>query len=155
MRISVDVCGYYDWVPVPPGTEITEEDVSSLRVKKMTDEKWHMRVTMQKETHHDVGLHEDAICQRMAALEKMGRGESREQVIAEMLKLSFRHHLAPSHLIKINVDEDGPNEAAFRAALTEAGVLEQEEAMAHYLDGTNLETYLNMVFKTKSTKKRK
>ena len=158
MRISVDINGYYDWVPVTPGTQITEADVAALKVKKMTDEKWHMRATVvcpsDAPSHHDVGLHEAMICQRLAALEKLGRPETREQVAAFMLQESFRHHLAPQHMIKINVHDDGPDVDAYRAALAEQGIVEgaQDEAVARYTEECDMEAYLNTVFKTASTK---
>lgn len=157
MRIVVDVNGFYDWAPAPPGTQITQEDVSALRAKQMSDDKWHMRVPIKleegKTTNHDVGIHEESICKRMAALEKLGRTESREQVVAEMLTSSFRHHLAPSHMIKINVHDDGPNKDMFCEALTEVGITDQADPLARYMDQADLEAYLNMFFKTKSVKK--
>lgn len=155
MRINIDVSGYYDWVPVPPGTKVTEDDVAALRAKKMTDDAWHMRVTMNTSTHHDVGIHEESICQRMAALEKLGRGESREQVVAGMLQSSLRHHLSPSHMTKINVHDDGPIEETFRSALIAAGVEDSADAIVRYLEASDLEGYLNTVFKTASTKAKK
>jgi hypothetical protein len=159
MRITVDISGYYDWVPVPPGTQITHGDVESLRVKKMTDESWHMKIAMKCDTetpqHHDVGVHEEAICKRMAALEKLGRPETREQVASFELQGSFRHHLSPSHMLKINVHDDGPNEEMYKRALEEAGVTDPKavaDAMERYLETVDMEEYLNVVFKTAHAK---
>lgn len=159
MRISVDVSGYYDWAPCPPGTEISQADVSALRVKKMSDDKWHMRVIVacpdDAPNHHDVGIHEETICQRMASLEKIGRRESREQVIAGILQTSFKHHLSPTHMLKINVMDDGPNEELLRSELAKLEVTDAEDLVADYVDSPveDTENYLNVFFKTKSTKK--
>ena len=155
MRIHAELSGYFDWVPCPAGTAITEEDVNALRVKQMTDSTWHMKVEMPDATTHDCGIPEAAICQRLAALEKIGKPSSRDEVVVELLRSSFRHHFASKHLQKIIVLDDGPDEAAFKAALATEGV-EGEAAIAaaleRYVEDVPLQDYLNVVFKAKSNK---
>jgi hypothetical protein len=156
MRISVDVNGYYDWQPAPPGTQITEDDVKALRVKDMLNGGWHVRVPVKCETlsHHDVSIHEEQVCRRIAALEKTGKTASRESVVVEELQSSFRHHLHRNHMEKINVHDDGPSEELMRAALAEFEVPPErwDEVLTHYLDDADFESYLNVVFKTKAAK---
>ncbi len=160
MRISVDINGYYDWVPAPPGTEVTKHDVAALRAKMMTDDKWHIRVPMDckdKPSHHDMGIHEEMVCGRLAALEKLGRSESREQVIAYMMQSSFTHHLSPKHMIKINIHDDGPNAEMMKEAMANVGLegSEADAVLEKYMDtSTDMESYLNVVFKTAAAKKK-
>lgn len=155
MRITIDINGYYDWVPCPPGTEITEQDISSLRVKKMVDEKWAMKVTVPSpsdDQQHTMGLYEETIVQQLAAREASGREISREECVADLIRRSVHHHLHPSHLVKIHVVDDGPNEDLFKAALTAVGVKDQADAIERYMEEVDLEDYLNRFFKTVSFK---
>lgn len=155
MRITVDIKGFYDWVPCPSGTEILQEDVSALRVKKMADEKWYMKVSVPSSDPaqtHDVGIHEEMIIRTLAAREKNGRETYRDECVADMLRESFRHHLHPSHLVKIHVTDEGPNEQLYREALTALSVPNMDDAVSRYMEESDLEDYLNKVFKTESTK---
>ncbi len=155
MRISADVTGFYDWAPCPSDVEITPADISAMRVKQMSDEKWHMRVERLADTHHDVGIPEETICRRMAALEKLGREPSREVVVSEILRESFRHHIHQRHIAKIVLQDDGPNEAMYAEALSAIGVDGDHAslAMARYTEEMDLEPYLNTVFKAKAPRK--
>lgn len=157
MRITIEVSGFYDWAPVPPGTAITEEDVKDLKVKKMADGSWNMKISEERETEHYVGMHEQSICAYMAAKEKNGVEISREEAIAFFLREATKLQLAPSHMKKIFVDDGAPNEEIYRQALTNAGVSEPvfSAALERYLDDSGLEEYLNQAFKTKSFKERK
>lgn len=156
MRIHAELSGYFDWVPCPPGTKITDEDVNALRVKQMTDSTWHMKVEMPDATTHDCGVPEAAICQRLAALEKIGKPSSRDEVVVELLRSSFKHHFSPKHLQNIIVLDDGPDQEAYAAALAAAGVEGDAviaDAMERYLEDMPLQDYLNVVFKAKGQKK--
>lgn len=157
MRIVVDVNGFYDWAPAPAGTQITEEDVKSLRVKQMSDDKWHIKVEMKAPeggTHHDVGIHEEQIARRMAAMWKTGKTPSREDIVVSELQEAFRHHLSRSHMDKITVVDDGPVEAVLKAALVAIEIPEDkhEEILTMYMEENDLGAYLNTVFKTKASK---
>ena len=154
MRISSDVCGYYDWAPVPSDTQITDADVRSLNVKQMSDGSWHMRIEQKQDTHHDVGIHEQQICNRMAALSKLGRETSRENVVADILRESYRHHIHTKHLTAIHVVDDGPDESLYRETLAQHDLTpaQVEAAVAQYTDSADLAAYLNTVFKTAKTK---
>lgn len=157
MRIHAEISGYFDWAPCPPGTQITSDDAAGLRVKQMTDGTWHMRVDCATETTHDVGVHEEAICRRLVALEKLGRPSSRDAVVAEILRESFRHHLDTKHLVKINVIDDGADLVAFDALLAESEIVGPAAVAARdrYADDGDIEQYLNVTFKTQSTRKAK
>lgn len=119
MRISVDVTGHLDWEPCPPGTKITEGDKAAGRVKLLSDSRWHMRIERTGETHHDMGIHEIAVCRRMVALLAVGKPKDREEVIAELVRFSLEHHVKPRHIVKVHVHDDGPDEETFKAALAE------------------------------------
>lgn len=156
MRIHASVTGYYDWAPVPPGTDIHEDDLTALRVKQMSDDKWHMRIQVDRETDHAVGIPEEAICRRLAALEKLGRRPSREDAIVETLRKTWDHHFDLEHLVEIDVQDDGPDADIYAEQLAAAGVTDPDKiaaAQKRYADTTDLETYLNVVFKTKSTRR--
>lgn len=155
MRVHAKVCGYFDWVPCPPGTEITQADLDAKRVKQMTNDSWHMKVEIKADTHHDAGIPEDAIIRRMSALEKLGKQPSREEAVFEALRKSFEHHVDTKHLVKILVEDDGPQVEMYKLALTEMGVTDEAAvaaALERYEDSGDMETYLNTVFKTKASK---
>ena len=154
MRITAEVSGCYDWVPCPAGTQITEDDVKALRVKQMTDGSWHMKVEDKRDTVHDTGIHEAWICNRLATLEKVGKPKTREEAVVDMLRASMLHHLHPKHMVHIEVHDDGPDEALFKAELEKQGVtgVQAEEALSNYLDAIDLEPYLNVTLNTKSAK---
>ena len=154
MRITAEVCGHYDWTPCPPGTEITEADVRALRVKQMTDGSWHMKVECVRDTQHDTGIHEMTVCNRLAALEKLGRPSTREAVVVEELRESMRHHIHPKHVVSVSVHDDGPNEDLYRIALSGQGITgaEADKAVATYKDAADLGPYLNVVLRAKGAK---
>jgi hypothetical protein len=158
MRITVDIKGFYDWVPVPPNTEISEADLASGLVKKMADDQWSMRVTVKSpdpKQEHTVGIPETAIAQMFAARAKIGRDVSREEAVAELLRKSFEQHLHPSHLIKIHVDDGEIDKAIITDALKAVGVESIDDNVERYLEEVDLEDFLNRIFKTESTKKKK
>lgn len=158
MRITIDIKAFYDWVPCPPGTEIKESDVKAGLVKKMIDDKWSMRVAIDSpdpKQQHNVGIPETNIAQMFAAKAKVGRDISREEAVADLLRRSLEHHLHPSHLIKIHVDDGGADKDAITEALKAAGVEAFDENVERYFEEVDLEDYLNRVFKTASTKKPK
>ena len=159
MRIVVDINGYYDWEPAPPGTKITQADVDAQRVKQMHDEKWHLKVHLkcdaQTPQHHDVGIHEEALCQRMAALEVAGKPQGRLQTVIDSLNASFTHHLHPSHIVKIKVHDDGPDEAVYRAELAKVGLDDVDHLVEQYLQEDDLEASLNAYFVKPSKPRRK
>ena len=155
MLIHSSVCSYYDWAPVPEGTQITEADVTALRVKQMTNDSWHMRVDVERDTHNDANIPELAICDRMASLELLGRPQSREATVAEIMTGVYRHHLSPKHIESISVHDSGPDRDLYVAELARQGITDPDRvdaALAEYLDGADVETYLNVVFKTKSSR---
>lgn len=154
MLIHTEVSAHYDWVPCPPGTEITEEDIKALRVKQMTDDSWHMRVECKRDTVNDVNIPEAAICDRMASLVAIGKPESREEVVSFILKGVYHHHLNPKHIKGIKVHDDGPNVEMFQADLERLGVKDERfvSAMESYQDRADVEQYLNVVFKVKGKK---
>lgn len=158
MRIHAKVCGYYDWTPCPPGTEITDADIKALRVKQMTDTTWHMKVCVDANTTHDAGVPEDAICRRLATFEKLGRPTSREEAVVELLRKTFEHHLDIKHIVDIEVEDDGPNADLYATFLEAAGVTDPEAVAAaqdRYDDETDMGAYLNVVFKSKTSRKTK
>lgn len=157
MNVHVDVTGFYDWAPCPPGTEITEDDVRTLRVKQMSDGSWQMRVEITTDTHHDVRIPEPAIVDRMLSLELLGRTQSRDATVAEILTSSFRHHIPVKCITEITVTDDGPDEALYLAELARLEVPEAKAAaaLASYMDESDIEAYLNVVFKAKKFKKTK
>lgn len=160
MRITIKIKGYYDWVPAPPGTQITEDDIKALRVKQMGDDRWHVRAAMKADVdqNFDMGLHEESIARQLAAHERFGKGMSREDMVVYMVREATRHHLHHTHLVKIIVADDGPVSALYEAALVESGVpVEQHlDLIAAYMDtSTDMSAYLNAVFKTESTRRPK
>lgn len=157
MLVHVEVTGYYDWAPCPPGTQITEADLHALRVKQMSDESWQMRVELLADTHHDVRIPEMAITDRMASLEFLGRPQSREATVAEILTFNFRHHLHTKNIVEITIDDAAPNAELYASDLERLGVPadKREAAMTNYMEDADTASYLNVVFKAKKFKKSK
>jgi hypothetical protein len=174
MRIHCDLSAMYAWAPAPPGTIITKADVDALRAKTSVGEEWLIRVIekvplpKEGEPYHQHGMviPELQIAERYAALLKYGKPETRTQVIEFEVRSSIRHHMHRSHIVKIHVDGDEPNEEIVRAALLrkvakdpkDEIVLtseEVEEAVTEYMDKTDLAVYLNLAFKTPASKEKK
>lgn len=157
MHIQIDVCGFYEWAPVPPGTVVTTEDIKKLRVKQMADDAWHMRVDMKRDTHHDMVIHELSICQTLAVHAVLGMDTSREDAVMLEAKQSLKHHLARRHMHALTVYDTGPNEDLFRMCLATEGVVDerQQEAVDRYMEGLKgdeLAAYLNTLLRTKPRK---
>lgn len=158
MRIHFDINGLYEWVPAPPGTTITKEDVDALRAKRSVGEEWLIRVVEKVDPasgrQHGMNIHETQVAERYAALLKIGKPETRTQVIEFEVRSSVRHHMHRSHIVKIHVDGDEPNEEIVRAALKSLAIPAEdvEAAVTDYMDKSDLETYLNLAFKTPASK---
>jgi hypothetical protein len=158
MRIHFDLNGHYEWVPAPAGTTITQADVDALRAKKATDEDWLIRVIERIDPasgrQHGMVIHEQSIADRYASLIKVGKPETRSQVVEFEVRGSMRHHMHRSHIVKITAEGDEPNEELLRAALARVDVPadEVEEAVRDYMDPTDLSAYLNLAFKTPASK---
>lgn len=155
MLIHAAVSGHYDWAPLPPDVEPTEEDFKALRVKHMMNGEVHAKVEVARDTHTDVNIPELAICDRMASLVALGKPMSREAVVAEYLTETFRHHAPTKHLVHITVLDDGPDAEMYAADLARLGVTGERasEAMEAYADEPNVEAFVNVAFKTKSTRR--
>ncbi len=159
MRIHVTLCGYHDWKPCPPGTEITEADIKNLDVKQMSDDAWHMKVKIDRDTHFDFGPSEVNICQRMAALVAVGKSDraSRQEAVMRLCDETFPHHFGKAHVVKIEVHDDGPDVELYKAALAQAGVTDQaaiDAAVDAYDDEEDIEAFLNAVYVRKPKAKK-
>ena len=115
-----------------------------------------MKIVRAEHSTNDANIPEAAIIDRMVSLEKLGRSQSREQTIAEILTSVYRHHLDTKSIIGITTHDDGPNLQMFTDAAVLLGLSDSEisNALETYADGVDVEAYLNVVFKTKKTGKK-
>jgi hypothetical protein len=107
MRITVDLRGHNDWAPAPPGTVITEGDVAALRAKQMSDDSWHMKIEVERDTHFEMGLHEESICRQICGAYLKGEERTRAEIVAQEVRGVIKHHAARKHMIAIHVHDDG------------------------------------------------
>lgn len=137
MRVHLDVSGFYDWVPVPEGIEVTPADVRAGLAKEMADGMWRMRVERNRDSTHAMGIPEAAVCDRLAALEANGEDSSRQDVVADLSKHSLKQHLKKRHMRTLTIEDDGPSEAAMALALASRGVTgpAADDALARYMAG--------------------
>ena len=108
MRITIDLKGHYDWAPAPPGTVITQAHVDGLQAKQMSDESWHMRVELDRDTHYDQGIHEESICRQVANAFRKGEDLTRAEVAAAEIRVTYKHHFPRKHGVALHVHDDGP-----------------------------------------------
>lgn len=125
MRIVVHVSAFYDWAPVPDDVEVTAADVKSGRVKPGKAGGHTMRVTRKQKSHTTVTVAESTLIGRIIyeliprpGLRKLGPC-NRAQAVGELLDANVMpDHAHPKHITDFQVEtDDGPDEAAFRAAL--------------------------------------
>ena len=136
MHLTIALRGFYDWIPVPEGVEISEDDQKSGRIKADVAGKWLMRVPCKAETHMDVGIHEATVISQVAMRAKVGRPISRLAFVGEHLRNDvIPQHAHRSHLGQVEVQDDGPNVPAFKAEMDRIGFTseaQRDEAMADY-----------------------
>lgn len=126
MRISFDVKAFYEWTPAPPGTVITEDDVNAGRAKAgAKKDEWLIKVIERRDTHHDIGIPEDAIAERARALARehvLSESEDahagdptedeissfRDEAVLDLVRRSLKHHVHPSHIVDVDVHDDEP-----------------------------------------------
>lgn len=125
MRVVVHLRAFYDWAPVPEDVTVTEADIKAGRVKPGKTGGYTMRVTRKMPSHTTVTIAESTLIGRAIfeliprpGLRKLGAC-TRKELVAELLDANVMpDHAHPSHFTNFDVDtDDGPDEAAFRAAL--------------------------------------
>lgn len=132
MHIIVHVAGYYDWEPLPPGVQATEEDVKAKRVKPGLNGAVLMRVPRKGTTHTTVALPEQELGALIVADMIRDRVvRTRADAVAHYLaRLVMPHHAHPKWIRDFEVSDDGADESAFRALVAThvaAGNIEAED----------------------------
>lgn len=129
MRVVVHVSAFYNWEPIPADVKVTEADIKSGRVKPAADGGMTMRVTRKQASHTTVLVPEHEIIARALfelvprpGLRKLG-AVNRREALAELLDANIMpEHAHPKHFLGFEVEnDDGPDEAAFRAELARIG----------------------------------
>lgn len=122
MRISIDVSGHYDWVPLPAdASEPTEADVKALLVKPHHAGGWLMKVKVDRDTHTDISIPESQIADLMEHHERQGAPKRRSAVVAWLLEEKVMpHHAHVDHFVKVHV-QDEPEVEAFLNSYFETG----------------------------------
>jgi hypothetical protein len=122
MRIVVHHSKFYDWDPVPEDVVVTQTDIASGKVKPAgRGGGWLMRVTKEMDTHTEIQIPESQVIAKIIhdkTRPEGGRELTRKQAIAFYLSEHVMpHHAHRSWVSKVDVHDDGPDEALFRAAL--------------------------------------
>jgi hypothetical protein len=121
MRVTVSVKKFYDWEPVPGDVVVTQQDISSEKVKPAANGGWLMKVTKNLETHTQVNLPEEQIIAKIIhdrTRPEGGRVLTRKQAVAFYLSENVMpHHAHRSWITGFEVHDDGPDEKMARAML--------------------------------------
>jgi hypothetical protein len=121
MRLILHHTKFYDWVPVPSGTKITQADIASGRVKPdAREDRWRMRVAIEQPTHTMIGLPESQIIAKIIYEKCRPDGmraalTRRQAVTAYVAAHTLPNHAHHSWLTGVEVHDDGPDEKLFRA----------------------------------------
>lgn len=139
MRVIAHHSKFFNWEPVPEGTEVTKADQDAGRVRiGARDGEWLMKVTREPKggTHTLVCLNEETIVQQII-FEKCrpagGRTLTRREAVATLLHEQFFAHNArdpKTHRVwitRFEVECDGgPDETLFRTVFADHMVAEAE-----------------------------
>jgi hypothetical protein len=142
MRIVVYHSKFYDWEPVPSDVKVTAADLASGKAKPMArGEGYLMKVTKTPapgpagkpgETYTEIALSEAQIIAKIIhdkCRPEGGRTLSRKQAVAMYLsEHTMPHHAERAWLNRVEVLDDGPNEALLREMLA-----------PHIASGTHME----------------
>lgn len=139
MRVIAHHEKHYDWLPVPEGTTVTEEDLKAHRVRPAAAGGFLMKVPVNLATSTEIHVSEATIigkilhayCDHARCGTVLTRHEALQRVLREHVLPGHAH---PRWLTKFEVHDDGPDEALFRAML--APHLEAEHGRA---PGKNVE----------------
>jgi len=123
MRIVVHHDKFYDWVPVPPDTKVTEHDIAARKVRP--DAKgggFLMRIEVGAKSHTLITVGEHTIVGKIIHVYcdfgKQGHVLTRQQAVARLLQENILpHHTNGRWMRHIEVEDDGPDEALFQAML--------------------------------------
>lgn len=131
MHIHFVVNAFLDWAPVPEDVKPTQADKDAKRVKELSPGKWSMRVTVPgrhtvdptlEPHHHDQTMHEAQITDRLVVLAMCGKGlKTRAQIAVELIGYQAVEHVEPHHVDRIDLHDDGPNEAMCLAKIESFG----------------------------------
>lgn len=125
MRIVVHHKKNYDWMPVPDDVKKSGPDwdsaVKSGKVKPSTGGAWIMQVVREFDNYTTVTIPEAQLVAKIIhekTRPEGGRTLTRKQAVAFLLSENvLPHHAHRSWLTKFEVEDDGPNEALFRAMM--------------------------------------
>lgn len=110
MLVTIDLKAHYDFEPMEG--EPSAGDVQSLRAKKSLDGKWLKRCTVQRETHTQMGIPEDAIKQWIDRSGYAHTPNGRARVVAMHIEKDVMiHHAHPDHWLKVHVHDEPEVEA--------------------------------------------
>ena len=137
MRIVVHHSTRYEFHPVPPGIAVEEDDKLSGRAKPdASGTGWLMRVPVVADTETTVCLSEATLIHEMFHDARRSMFLSRKAAAGHFLHDHMRkHHSHPRWVTKIEVHDDGPDEALARAILT-------PHVAADTIDAADLEAHI-------------
>jgi len=115
MRVYLHLSQYYEWEPVPAGTEVTEDDVKAGLVMPAHQGGYRMKVARPGPRIRECHINETHIVGRIVAEKSdvrfSGRTLSRKEAVAAVIQ----EQLLPGHaernwIAKVEVHDDGPDE---------------------------------------------
>jgi len=125
MRVHVELSHFYDQSPVPPDVKVTAADLAAGRVKVGRDGRYTMRVvreTFIKPKHECmVTVAERDVVNKLVHAylpppQGTGTKITRKEAVARLLaEHVMPEHAHPKHMLGFTVEDDGPDEAFFRA----------------------------------------
>ncbi len=132
MQIVVHVSGFYNWLPVPTGVEVTEADKLAKRVKPDASGGWLMRVPQKNDSHTDIRLPESQLIAQIVSShvrdhETLTRAQAASHYV---LRHVLPHHAHKAWAKRAEVHDSGPDEALLRSVIAEhvvAGNIQAED----------------------------
>ena len=124
MHVVLHVTKFADWTPVPADVKVSQDDIMSGKVKPgRVPGSWEARVikTPPGGTTHTVALSEGLTIQKQihekTDVKRAGRHFTRKEAVAHTIQDHFLEGFDWSWITKIEVHDDGPDEALCRAML--------------------------------------
>lgn len=124
MRVFLQHAKYYEWAPVPADVKVTQADIDAGRVKPSASGGHLMKVTLPApyDGHSTMfsiteGQVISKIIHAYCENSKCAVVSTRAEAVARHIRENLAHHTHSKWVTRVEVEDDGPNEAEFRAAL--------------------------------------
>ncbi len=113
MQITVQITGYFDWVPAAPEDEPTEAEILRMDYKQDAGGDWLKKVLIDEATETQISIPESQITTLLEHFERVGTPKTREQTYAWFIEEKIMPHHAPMPLWTYMLVQSEPETEAF------------------------------------------